>query len=127
MASERLTDETLNRAILRVKETIKDKKDVQDRLSRVRREINETVRGCADNVRVIIYIDGVLDEPMVFSHGKEENKLVITLERDGGIDYTWADKSLGKYFRDGILGFTNRICSILVSVAKPVMLALTFL
>lgn len=110
-----------------MKEKIKDKKDVQDGLSKVRKEINETVRGCADNVRVVIYIDGVLDEPMIFSHGKEENRLVITLKRDGGIDYTWADRSLGKYLRDGILGFTNRICSILQSVAKPVMLALTFL
>lgn len=80
-----------------------------------------------DNVRVIIYIDGVFDELMVFSYGKEENKFVIILERDGGIDYIWVDKFLGKYFRDGILGFINRICLILVFVVKFVMLVFIFL
>lgn len=114
-----------------MKEKIKDKKYVQDGLSQVRSKINETVRGCADNVRVLIYIDGVLDEPMVFSHGKEENRLVITMKSNGEIDYTWGDKSLGKYVRDGFSSFANsfasRICSILMFAAKPVLLALPFL
>lgn len=110
-----------------MKEKIKDQKKVQDGLSQIRREINETVRGCADNVRVIIYIDGVLDEPMVFSHGKEENRLVITMDSNGGINYTWSDRSFGKYMRDGFSGFANRICSILMFAAKPVLLALPFL
>lgn len=110
-----------------MKEKIKDKQNILDGLSNIRREINETVSGCADNIRVIIYIDRVLDEPMVFCHGKEENRLVITVKSDGKIDYTWTDRTLGKYIRDGLSGFASRICSILSFAAKPVLLALTFL
>lgn len=66
-----------------------------------------------DNVRVIVYIDGVFGELLVFSYGKEENRFVIIMISDGGINYIWLDRFLGKYIRDGFLGFVNRICLIL--------------
>lgn len=84
-----------------------------------------------DNVRVFIYIDGVFDELMVFSYGKEENRFVIIMKSNGEIDYIWGDKFLGKYVRDGFLSFVNsfvsRICLILMFVVKFVLLVLLFL
>lgn len=124
MASERFTDETLNRGFLRCKDKIKDEAKFRDGFNELRANINGIVRGCADNIRVVIYIYGCLDEPLVFSYGKEENRLVITMKSDGKFYPKWSDRSVGKYIRDGLSSLAKRICSILPYAVKP-LLALT--
>lgn len=67
----------------------------------VRKVINQTVRSCADNIKVTVYMDEVLDEPIVETVGNGENKLLITIDSDNGNDFTWTEETLAKAFWDG--------------------------
>lgn len=125
MDSRKFTEQTLNRGILRCKDKIKDEGEFRDGLCKLRGEINEIVRGCADNVIVVIYLEGVLGEPLEFSHGKEKNRLVITVTRNGRYHHHWSDRTKGKYIRDGLWSFAKKICSILKYGVPPLMAALT--
>lgn len=44
---------------------------------------------CTGNVLVIIYVNNVLDEPMVISSGSEDNELCITIRNDGSVRREW--------------------------------------
>lgn len=63
--------------------------------------ITQTIRNCADNIKLIIYRDEVLDDPVIVSVGEGENKLLITIDSDNGVDFTWTEETLAKAFWDG--------------------------
>lgn len=46
-------------------------------------------------------MDEVLDDPVITTVGKGENKLLITLDSDNGVDFTWTEETLAKAFWDG--------------------------
>ena len=55
----------------------------------IRNTIHQHMKTCADNVRVTIYVDEVLDEPLEFCIGLGENELIITVKHDGTVEYNW--------------------------------------
>ena len=55
----------------------------------IRNTIHQHMKTCADNVRVYIYVDEVLDEPLEFCVGRGENELIITVKHDGTVEYNW--------------------------------------
>ena len=57
----------------------------------IRNSIHQHMKTCADNVRVTIYVDEVLDEPLVFSVGPGENDLLISVNHDGTVEYKWTN------------------------------------
>lgn len=46
-------------------------------------------------------MDEVLDDPIVETVGNGENKLLITIDSDNGVDFTWTEETLAKAFWDG--------------------------
>lgn len=58
------------------------------------------VRGCHDNVKITVYFDDILNEPIVVRIGNEENHLQITFKLDGRVAYCWTKETWSKFFRD---------------------------
>lgn len=128
-------DEELTRAFARVKHKFHDYSMLREAFYKVRNKIFETVKTCSDNVRVVIYIDDVLDEPIIVRIGAEENRLRISIRTDGKASYSWTKETWSKVFRDGWKGEKPLIMKILgffaskaiFAVAKNVLPAITFL
>lgn len=66
--------------------------------------ITEAVKNCSDNVRVVIYIDDVLDEPIFIGIGAQENHLIISIRNNGKVEYRWTKETWSKVFRDALEG-----------------------
>lgn len=45
-------------------------------------------------------MDEVLDQPITVVVGKEENRLRITIKKDGRVTFFWTKENWGKIFRD---------------------------
>lgn len=81
------------------------------------------VRGCCDNVRITVFFDDILDEPLVVPIGKEENCLQITFKQDGRVKYNWTKQTWSKFFRDcweGGKSFIRNIISFLVPIVRNI-------
>lgn len=91
----------MNKAFSKVKELIRTKKGLRKGLADVRKLITQTVHSCSDNVVVKIYMDEVLDDPIVISNGRGDNKLVLTIDSEDGVDFTWTETTMAKTFWDG--------------------------
>lgn len=96
-----INDETVNKAFSKVKDLIRTKKGLRKGLADVRKLITQTVQSCSDNVVVKIYMDEVLDDPIVISNGRGDNKLVLTIDSEDGVDFTWTETTMAKAFWDG--------------------------
>lgn len=94
-----MNDETLNEAFTRVKSRFKDDK-LKELFYDVRDKITEVVQSCSDNVRCVVYIDEILDNPIVVACGYEENRLVITIRSNGNVTYKWSHETWAKFFYD---------------------------
>lgn len=128
-------DEELTRAFARVKHKFHDYSMLKEAFYKVRDKILETVKTCSDNVRVVIYMDDVLDKPIIVRIGAEENRLRISIRTDGKASYSWTKETWTKVFFDGWEGVKTLIMKILgffaskaiFAVAMNVLPALTFL
>lgn len=133
--SGELNDETLNKAIQRVHDKFDGYEELKETFNNVRDNIHNVVYSCAENVKVVIYFDKVLREPITVGVGKEENRLRITIKSSGKVTYSWTKETWGKKIRDawnnvksiiqGILDFFVSKASALLSVAMPYRLAIT--
>lgn len=94
-------DEELTTAFARVKHKFHDYSMLREAFYKVRDKIFKTVKTCSDNVRVVIYIDYVLDKPIIFRIGAEENRLRISIRTDGKASYSWTKETWSKDFHDG--------------------------
>lgn len=74
---------------------------------------------------MVVYIDGVLDSPIVVKFGREQNRLVITIRSNGNVRYEWTKETWKKAFRDGwgkVVSITKRIVAAIASKAKSLCL-----
>lgn len=101
MTSGTFTDETLNGAFARVKAKFRNRPELIKAFADVRKAITQAVRSCADNIIATVYVDEVLDDPIITTVGKGENKLLITIDSENGIDFTWTEETVAKAFWDG--------------------------
>lgn len=130
-------DEELTRAFARVKRKFNDYDQLREAFYDVRDDITEVVKTCSDNVRVVVYIDDVLDDPIIVGIGAEENRLRISIRSNGKASYSWTKETWSKIFRDGwegvksltkkILGFIASKARAVFAIAKEILPALTFL
>lgn len=79
----------MNEAYLAIKPLFRDQLEQKKAFYCIRDEIDEDLKLCADNVLVFIYVNNVLDEPMVISSGSEDNELCITIRNDGSVRREW--------------------------------------
>lgn len=104
----------MNDAFLKIKAKVKGHEVTEEAFFVLRDEITHIVENCADNVKVVVYFDFVLDKPLTVGFGKEENRLRITIKKDGKITLSWTKKTWRKYFSDVL----NVIKSLSTDVVK---------
>lgn len=113
----------MTRAFQRIKHNLNDS-EIRDAFYNVRDEIHKHVKTCDRNIRVVIYFDDVLDDPLVVVVGPGENRLRITIKRNGKVTYNWTKETLAKFFRDaweGIKTLTINILQCIVSNISPLL------
>lgn len=108
----------MTRAFARVKRKFNDYDELREAFYDVRDDITKVVKTCSDNVRVVIYIDDVLDDPIVVGIGAEENRLRISIRSNGKALYSWTKETWSKIFRDGWEGVKSLTKKILGSIAS---------
>lgn len=86
---EKVCRYALNEAYLDIKHLLGNQLEQEKAFYCIRDEIDEDLKLCAGNVLVIIYVNNVLDEPMVISSGSEDNELCITIRNDGSVRREW--------------------------------------
>lgn len=96
--------------------------------------IHNFVSGCVKNVKVTIYIDEVLDDPIEIRAGAGENDFIITIDKDANVTYSWTRETWGKVLRDAwnkakditerIIGFIASKVGTLISLATSALPAL---
>lgn len=131
-----LNDEALHKAFQRVRDKFKGYKELQESFYDVRDGIHSFVQSCVDNVKVVIYMDEVLDQPIIVGVGKQQNRLRITIKSNGSVTYDWTKETWAKVCRDAwnsvtsviqrILTFIVSKASNLLSLAKSVLPAIGF-
>lgn len=65
---------------------------------------------------MVIYIDEVLDQPITVVVGKEENRLRITIKKDGRVTFFWTKENWGKIFKEAwhkVTSFIRRIVGLI--------------
>lgn len=107
-----LDDEALAKGFQMIKHEATDE-TTKTAFSRVQCEIQELIRNCSDNVKVVIYIDHVRDDPLIFMVGPGDNKLIITIRKSGSITYAWPKETMSKLFWDGVGGISELVANIL--------------
>lgn len=116
-------DEELTRAFARVKQKFNNYDKLREAFYDVRDDITDVVKTCSDNVRVVLYIDDVLDEPIVVGIGDQENRLRISIRSNGKASCSWTKETWSKIFRDGwegVKSITKKIVECLASKARAV-------
>lgn len=101
MYTLQINDETIHKAFSKVKDKIRSKDELRRGVAEIRRTITQTLQSCSDNVQVKIYLDEVLDDPIIINCGRGDNKLVVTIDSVDGIDFTWTETTMAKAFWDG--------------------------
>lgn len=95
-----LNHKALHNAFKRVKQHFKGHDQLANAFYKLRGGINDIVSGCEDNVNVSIYIDEVLDDPIEVCAGAGENELVITIDKDANVSYSWPKETWLKCISD---------------------------
>lgn len=123
MSRGEVVDEELTRVFARFRERFSSNHEIREKFFEARDGITEMVRGCCDNVRITVFFDNILDEPLVVQIGKEENCLKITFKQDGRVIYCWTKETWRKFFRDCWEGgkcFIRNIISFLVPIVRNI-------
>lgn len=84
---------------------------------KLRESISRYIGSCMENVHVTIYVDDVLDEPIIICSGKGENKLVITFDADANFSHKWEKKTWKKVLRDA----WDNIESVIQNIAQMIV------
>lgn len=90
----------MHEAFKRVKDHFKDHDDLKRAFFQLRNGIHEYVSGCTKNVKVTIYIDNILDDPIEVLAGAGDNDLVINIEEDANVKYRWTKETWVKKIND---------------------------
>lgn len=88
--------------------------------------IHRFVSGCVKNVKVTIYIDEILEDPIEVLAGAGDNELVINIDENAHVSYEWTKETWSKIISDAwnlvqsilqdILGFITSKARSLLSV-----------
>lgn len=81
---------------------------------KLREGIHEYVSGCVKNVKVTIYIDEVLDDPIEVTVGAGKNELIITIDENAHVSYKWTKETWRKIVKDA----RNDVKSILQEILQ---------
>nr|XP_034312015.1 uncharacterized protein LOC117684354 [Crassostrea gigas] len=132
--SAQLDHKALHNAFKRIKEKFKDHSELKTAFYKLRGKIHTFIGNCVNNVKVTIYIDEVLDDPIEIRAGAGENDFIITIDKDANVTYSWTRETWGKVLRDAwnkakditerIIGFIASKVGTLISLATSALPAL---
>lgn len=81
-----------------------------------RDKIHNLVKICSDNVKIVIFVDGVLDKSIAICAGEMQNVVHITIQTSGIVTHNWMKKSWKKHvYDDGelMLNTSRRIIELI--------------
>lgn len=90
----------INDGYLRAKDKFKGHDESKKEYLKLRQKISSYVGSSMKNVHVTIYVDNVLEDPIIICAGTGENKLVITIDDDAKVSHRWEKKTWSKVLRD---------------------------
>lgn len=73
----------------KLKEILGDHTSTKKALQTLKDNIQPMIDGCADNIKITIYLDDVLDGSIEIKAGQAENFLRITIKNNGDITHNW--------------------------------------
>lgn len=114
-----MNDEDLQEAFIRVKKKFEGHQREKEAFYCIRDGFTPLIESCADNVRVALYVDDILDEPIIVGIGDEENRLRITIKTNGTVTYGWINETWGKIFRDALMT-VNSLAKKMVSLFRSI-------
>lgn len=82
-------EEELSRATARIIQKLHNYDEPREAFYGIRDEFVQVVTNCSDNLRVVLYIEDVLDEPIVVRIRAEKNRLIISIKNNGNVEYRW--------------------------------------
>ena len=81
-------EQLIQKSIEKLKEILGDHNSTKKALYTLRDRIQPMIDGCADNIKITIYLDDVLDGSIEIKAGQAENCLRITIN-NGEITHNW--------------------------------------
>lgn len=114
-----MNDLDLQEAFVRVKKKFDGHQQQREAFYCIRDGFTPMIETCADNVEVVLYVDDILDEPIIVRIGDEQNRLVITIKTNGTVKYRWTKETWGKIFK-GAAMTVNSLAKKLVSLFRSI-------
>ncbi|XP_062597210.1 uncharacterized protein LOC134258678 [Saccostrea cucullata] len=100
MYCEEIDDEVFQSAIRRIPASARRNSWITSALYDIRDDLNNTLRGCADNVTVEVHMDDYLYEPITIQSGSGGNKLAVHISEWGNVQYRWIRQTWARHFRN---------------------------
>lgn len=97
-----IDDEVFQTAIRRIPPSVRRNRYISDALADVRDDLDQRLRGCADNVTVEIHMDDYLYLPITLRSGSGSNKILIKIDEWGRVRYEWVRKTWSMYFNNAV-------------------------
>ena len=82
-------EQLIHKSLDKLKKLWREHGATKDALNILRDKIQSMIVGCADNIKIVIYLDEVLDGSIEIKAGKAENRLRITIKNNGDITHMW--------------------------------------
>ena len=99
---------------------LRNHEETRNALLIARDEIPQKIRHCSDNVQLVLYLDGVLKDPIKINVVSAENRLQITIRMNGKINYYWQKRTLKthilKYLEEIITYIRKKVTILLDSI-----------
>lgn len=99
-------------------------KIMKDAYFDLRDSLHNMVKQCSDNVEITIYVNHILNQPIVIKRGKMENRIRITINGNGEVTHGWTKETWNKTLWDWFYGFFDLIERIVNVFASAVKLAI---
>lgn len=124
-------NDDLTRALARARRQFPNNNKLREAFYGVQKHISDVVKRCSDNVMVAIYIEDVLEEPIVISSGAMEKNLVIRIDKDGIASFKWTKRTWKKKLKakfgnidsKDVKSLAKNIVQILASKATLITMA----
>lgn len=117
----------LQRIFVQNKAHFNGNREMIEGLFELRDSLYRMVKSCADNVEIAIFVDHILDRPIVIKRGNCENRIRISIKSNGAVTHNWTKETWAKKLWDWFYGFLGLIekfgktlLSALLLIKKPI-------
>lgn len=87
--TKKVDSNALNEAFLKIKPFFKGFDNQKNAFYSIQVEIDEDMKLCSEEVKLVLFVNDVLDKPIIISSGSKKNHLQITIRNDGTVIRKW--------------------------------------